>query len=147
MSGGFFWRVLYNCEMTQSFEIPDGISLDALQEHMENAISKEKVEEMEKSATERFFDTSDLTERAIDILDNSTDGLNGQQASVLHKMMLHLLAQRMLEFHSKCGVMQIEDGETMSSIAWLRDAGKFQAVLNILATISCGDDDPTCTVE
>ena len=61
--------------------------------------------------------------------------------------MLHLLAQRMLEFHSKCGVMQIEDGETMSAVAWLRDAGKFQAVLNILATISCGDDDPTCTVE
>ena len=62
-------------------------------------------------------------------------------------MLLHLICQRMLEFHSKCGVMQIEDGETMSSIAWLRDAGKFQAVLNILATISCGDDDPTCTVE
>jgi len=133
--------------MTQSFEIPDGISLDALKAHMESAVSEEELQDTQKNDTERFFDTSDLTERAIDILDKSTDGLDGQQASILHKMMLHLLAERMLEFHSKCGVKLIEEGETMSAVAWLRDAGKFQAVLNILSTISCGDDDPTCTVE
>lgn len=147
MSGGFFWRVLYNCKMTQSFEIPDGISFDALKEHMESAVSEDELQDIQKNDTVRFFETSDLTERAIDIIDNSVDGLSGTQAVLVHKMMLHLIAQRMLEFHSKCGVNLIEDGETMSAIAWLRDAGKFQAVLNILSTISCGEDDPTCTAE
>ena len=144
MSGGFFWRVLNNCEMTQSFEIPDGISFDALKEHMESAVSEEELQLPQKSDTQKFFETSNLTDRAIKILNESADGLDGQQASLLHKMMLHLIAERMLEFHSRVGLMQIEEGENLSAISWLRDAGKFQSVLNILSTISCGDDDPTC---
>ena len=146
MSGGFFWRVLYNCKMTQSFEIPDGISFDALKEYIESAVSEDELKDTQENDTERFFLNSELTERAIDIIDNSIDGLSGSQAILVHKMMLHLLAQRMLEFHSKCGVMQIEDDETIQAISWLRDAGKFQAILNILATISCSEDDPTCSV-
>ena len=30
------------------------------------------------------------------------------------------------------------------TMGWLRDAGKFQAIANILDTVSVGDNDPTC---
>ena len=36
---------------------------------------------------------------------------------------------------------------TSAAIGWARDAGKFQAIANILSTIEVGDDDFTCTVK
>ena len=41
----------------------------------------------------------------------------------------------------------ISEGEARGAIGWARDAGKFQAIANILSTIEVGDDDFTCTVK
>ena len=38
----------------------------------------------------------------------------------------------------------IEEGQTEQAMGWSRDAGKFQAIWNILATISVDHDDFTC---
>ena len=65
----------------------------------------------------------------------------------LHKMMLHIMAMRMVEFHSRVSHQLAEDGEATQALAWGRDGGKFQAVLNIMSTVGCSDDDPTCTVK
>jgi hypothetical protein len=49
----------------------------------------------------------------------------------------------MLNWHNKMAEQMMEDGEFSNAAAWLKDAGKFQAIMNILQTIEIGDDDPT----
>ena len=46
-------------------------------------------------------------------------------------------------WHYNSGLRMAEAEEAEISAAWSRDAGKFQAVGNILSTISCGDGDFT----
>ena len=68
----------------------------------------------------------------------------GKQACLLHKIIFHAIAEQQLEFHSRMGHMLAQEGAHEGAMAWLRDAGKWQAILNIATTISGGDDDPTC---
>ena len=55
------------------------------------------------------------------------------------------IIDRMIGWHTTVAQSSIEHGDTDSAIGWARDAGKFQAIHNILVTISVSDDDPTCT--
>ena len=57
------------------------------------------------------------------------------------------ILDRMVEWHTNVSQSLIEQGETRSAIGWARDAGKFQAALNILSTIQVSDDDLTCLVK
>ena len=57
------------------------------------------------------------------------------------------IVDRMIDWHTSVAKSGIEQGELASAIGWARDAGKFQAIHNILATIQVADDDPTCTVK
>ena len=129
--------------MTQSFNIPDGISTDDLEELLANAVADNST----KPSSELTHDELEmLAAQAIDQISDHDD-LNGSQACLVHKMMLHLIAMRMVEFHSRISHQLAEDGDPCGALAWGRDGGKFQAVLNILNTIGCSEDDPTCTVK
>jgi len=134
-------RVLYNREMTQSFNIPDSISSDDLEELMASAVADNST----KPSVELTHD--ELEELAHKTIEQVADDLNGAQACLVHKMMLHIMAMRMVEFHSRVSHQLFEDGRPAEALAWGRDGGKFQAVLNIMDTVSCSDDDPTCTVK
>ena len=94
---------------------------------------------------------NDRQSRLIDIATNAiqsvTEDLDGAEAAQVHKVILHMLVDHMIEWHSKVSHHLIDDREAMAAIGWARDAGKFQAIANILATIECGDDDFTCTVK
>ena len=57
------------------------------------------------------------------------------------KSMIWHLNDILLAWHTRTGLAEVEDGCPQSVAGWLRDAGKFQAVANILATVSCGPDD------
>jgi hypothetical protein len=46
-----------------------------------------------------------------------------------------------MEWHTAAGMKQIEDGEVQSGMYWLRDAGKFQSMLNVFQTITMGPED------
>lgn len=134
-------RVLYNREMTQSFNIPDSISSDDLEELMASAVADNST----KPSVELTHD--ELEELAHKTIEQVADDLNGAQACLVHKMMLHIMSMRMVEFHSRVSHQLAEDGDATGALAWGRDGGKFQAVLNIISTVSCSDDDPTCTVK
>ena len=87
-----------------------------------------------------------LTKLAAQALDALTDPLDGQDAAQVEKVILHLIATKMVEWHSRVGYRIAEDGDLKSAMGWHRDAGKFQAILNILDTITVGPDDFTCCV-
>ena len=88
-----------------------------------------------------------LVELAQDLLAEGIKDLDGCDAAQLHKIILHILTDHMIEWHSSVSAHAIHDGEHKAAIGWARDAGKFQAIWNILATISVDHDDFTCEVE
>lgn len=123
--------------MTSS--IPDGLSMDDLQSMFESAVSEEEL-----TSSNDCDDTPEFyTERATSLLQSSIEGLDAGQAVMLHKVMLHMMIDNMIEWHSRVGIHLSEDGEAMSAMGWQRDAGKFQAIANILNTIKVRDDDFT----
>ena len=86
-----------------------------------------------------------LIEISENAIQNVVEPLNGEDAAQVHKIILHIIVTHMIEWHSKVSASAFSDGETMAAIGWARDAGKFQAIANILDTIEVGDDDFTCT--
>ena len=134
LTGPFFGCVLYIFQMTSS--IPDGISADDLQAFAENA---------PEDITDKTFDgpyggltkqqVEDACEKLIEQMNELCDHPQ------IAKSMLWHLNDIMLAWHSRTGIAEIEDGRPASVAGWLRDAGKFQAIANILATISCGPQD------
>ena len=90
---------------------------------------------------------SRLIEIAQQAIESCTEDLDGGEAAQVHKLIMHMLVDHMIEWHSKVSHKLIKQGEAMPAIGWARDAGKFQAIANILSTIECGDDDFTCTVK
>ena len=118
--------------MTQSFNIPDSISPEALEEHLQNAIEEDSVE-----LPEDLFDQAEYwIQRASSSSDNPM---------IVHKLMMACIIDRMIQFHERVAERIEEEGDGGSPGAWLKDAGKFQAIMNILQTIECGPDDPMCT--
>ena len=60
----------------------------------------------------------------------------------VHGVMMELIMTNMLRWHMHVAEQMLEQGETECAAAWMRDAGKFQAMFNILETVVFGDNDP-----
>lgn len=115
---------------------PDSFSMADLEALMENAPSEpEVITDPEEQAQERIVSIAE------DALNFATELSAGP---VVHKVMLHMIAQKMMQWHTDIGARMMDDGEYRSAMGWSRDAGKFQAILNILDTISVDNDDFTC---
>lgn len=117
--------------MTQSFNIPDSISPEALQEHFENAVVDEPINDLPE----------DLFDQAEHWVQQASS--NSDNPMIVHKLMIVAIVDRMIQFHERVAE-QIEEEDAGHPSAWLKDAGKFQAIINILQTIDCGPDDPIC---
>ena len=106
------------------------------------------ITDIQPEASEESDERADrLTRLAAQTLDALIDGMDGADACQVEKAILHMIASKMVEWHSRVGNRLAEDGDLRSSMGWLRDAGKFQAVLNILDTISVGPEDFTCALQ
>ena len=62
---------------------------------------------------------------------------------LVHKVMAMMVICRMVDWHKGVAIKQLEDGNQESMGAWMRDAGKFQACMDILTSIAIGPDDFT----
>ena len=62
---------------------------------------------------------------------------------LVHKFMVLEIVAQMIRWHLTMAETQQEEGETSSAGAWMRDGGKFQAIMDILINISIGADDPS----
>ena len=129
--GGFFTFVLYYLYMSTSF--PDGISfgeLDALRDQApkENEVKEEKA----------LFDgktQEQVCEIATALCHEAIEKCNDP---IMHKAMMIEMIENMIRWHTEQGIGQDDD---RSTVCWLRDAGKFQAIANILTSISVGPHD------
>ena len=118
---------------------PDGISFSDLQEFIKDA---PKETEVQKEAESLYGGKT--AEEMIDIVNRHLDEISKEVNHPLsHKLAAMEVINNMINWHTTIADKMIEDGEVGSAIAWARDAGKFQSILNILTTIIIGDDDFT----
>ena len=119
--------------MTQS--IPSGFSMDDLQNMLENA------------QPEPSSQPKEMGEATREEIENLTDRLLSQALAeindpMVHKTMMVNILNNFIRWHCMMAERAIETEQNTETIAcWFKDAGKFQAIANILFTISCGDDD------
>ena len=124
--------------MAQSFNVPDGISMDDLTSHFKDAPNEADIHD--KCTCDHSTDTDellDLAEEQLQLTGRMTD-----DPVALHKIMAVMIISKMIEFHMN--VATKSDMPERSTHSWIRDAGKFQAIQNILTSISCGPNDPYC---
>ena len=127
--------------MTSS--IPNGFSMQELQQMLDTAA---KNPEPSTPEGEGPFGDQGLT---IDQLENLCekvidDSLEECNDPMLHKLIMLTLAMRFGKWHDHVAEQCRNRGEDAAAAAWQRDAGKFQAVMDILCSISIGPDDYTC---
>ena len=115
--------------MTSS--IPNGFSY----EELENMLESAKSESVDPDTCTR----KELYEIANKHLDAATEELKDP---AVHGVMCELIILNMIAWHKQVSIQLFEAGETEAAAAWSRDAGKFQAMANILDTVCFGENDP-----
>ena len=122
--------------------IPNGFSSDDLEALMQQA-SKD-ITDIEPSGEGPYGDQgltqSELEQLTENIIDESLERCNDP---MLHKMIVIVLCYRFATWHRNIGNRYFSEGNTESGGAWMRDAGKFQAMLDILTSVAIGPDDFT----
>ena len=128
--------------MTASSNIPNSISPEELARLAESAVTSDDVTDSEAPLY------GGMTEEAIyELVGNSLEAISKAcDHPVSHKLAAILVVNNMIEWHNRMYSIMLEDGETEAAKGWLRDAGKFQAILNIICTIEIGNDDFTMYV-
>ena len=121
--------------------IPNSFSSDDLQRLLENAPSEDVKPSGDGPHGEQGLTEEEVLQLASDRLD-CTDKCNDP---IVHKVMIHMIVMNMIEWHSKMGAKLVDEGQEGAAMAWFRDAGKWQAVANILDTINVSGDDFTCS--
>ena len=84
-------------------------------------------------SADKFFDVANKH------LDAATDELKDP---AVHGVMMELILNNMIRWHVHVAEKMLEQDETECAAAWMRDAGKFQAMANILDTVCFGENDP-----
>ena len=119
--------------------VPDSFNLDQLSAALENAPSEDDLHTIadndDKELTPEFIES--VAQKALDMATQECPD------PLVHKVMAMMVISRMIEWHKGIAMKQLEEGSEASMGCWMRDAGKFQAVMDILTNISVGPDDFT----
>ena len=133
--------------MTASANIPDGFSMGELELLAQAAAHREEVEAIESDCEcgeEPLFDGKTKDEVKSIVQGLLALSLEECKDPMVHKIMLLDIISNMIDWHTSMGVQEMEEGSEKSMVCWTRDAGKFQAALGIILSISCGTNDWTC---
>ena len=128
--------------MTSS--IPDSMSFDELQNLQTEAAERdaERIEEAIKSTVTQGLYDGKTKDELIEIAEKHVQAaIEECNDPMVHKVMLFSMLENMIRWHTTVGV-DVET-EKRATVCWLRDAGKFQAICNILGSISVGPNDFT----
>ena len=123
--------------MTQS--VPESFNMDQLSELLETAQSEDELH------TAADNSDKELTPEVIEGIAQEALELATEKCPdpLVHKVMAMMIICRMVDWHKGVAIKQLEDGNQESMGAWMRDAGKFQACMDILTSIAIGPDDFT----
>ena len=119
--------------MTSS--IPESFNMDDLKALLADA---PKEEDLNKADTTHDFSEETVSNIADEALEYATDRSHGP---LVHKVMICKIICQMIDWHSKMHSVILEDGEEHSALCWARDAGKFQAIMDIITSINVGPED------
>ena len=117
--------------------IPDGISFADLEKLQEKAVLDNHIEEPEYDGL-TAEEVHALADRGLELISE------GCEHPIAHKVAAMVVLNNMLEWHKRMAEACQEAGEFPAANGWSRDAGKFQACLNILTTVEVGEGDFTC---
>ena len=125
-------------------QAPSSFNMDDLNKLMESAKPEAEAHAELANEQERWSwgtasvdDICDMAERVEAFMEEQLDH------PILAKVLLDRILIRMIGWHSSCGVQESQEGRHKSALMWGRDAGKFQAIANILDTITVCNDDFT----
>ena len=124
--------------MTSS-NIPDSFSMDELSNMLENAPQEDELhasQEEDDKFTEEFMEKA-----ANEGLDLMTDSCKDP---AVHKLAVLKVCHNMIVWHTHVGEAAFAVETLAAAHAWLRDAGKWQSMMDIVSNISLGDNDHWC---
>ena len=98
-------------------------------------------EELRSNLEKREYTQEYIEQVASDALDMASDLVKDP---LVHKVMAMMIVNRMVTWHTMVGETNLKEGSQETGICWLRDAGKFQSIMDTLIQITVGDDDFTC---
>ena len=126
--------------MTSS--IPSGFSPEQLQDLLANA-QVDPDETTHHCIGDRIApDADDYQERITNAAHDALEyALNQINDPMVHKAMLIAICNNFIEFHNNVAEKISNEDDLERAAAWMRDAGKFQAIVNIAATVVCGEND------
>ena len=124
--------------------VPNGFSMDELSEMLETAPNEELLH-----ATVGCNDDKEFTPEYIENVAQEALELASKKCPdpLVHKVMAMVIVHRMMDWHKSVAIRQLKEDNQASMGAWMRDAGKFQAVMDILCSIAIGPNDFTCNHE
>lgn len=121
---------------------PDSFSMSDLKALLDNAPIEDEVHTPQ-------IDPENPTEDQIDqVVSQGLDLMTDQiKDPVVHKVALLRVASNMALWHTKIAEGHFERGCPEGGTAWMRDAGKWQAIMDIAMSITLGDNDAWLTAD
>ena len=120
--------------MTTS-NIPDGVSFQELQNLADSA--KDPQETNVPTFGEQELTRDQILDAVTKIYDDSMEVCNDP---MLHKLLIMKCLSNFIGWHTEVGATELKGDENVA-VHWLRDAGKFQAMMGIITDINVGQDD------
>jgi len=121
--------------------IPNGFSSEELQRLLAEA--RPEPCEDECSCCEPSDSKSVSAEHVFQVAEKYVTGATDElKEPAVHAVMVEMILELAYNWHMTVASKLREAGDTGPADAWLRDAGKFQAIMNIFDTVSWGDNDP-----
>jgi hypothetical protein len=124
--------------MTSS--VPDSFNLDDLSAMLENAPQEEDLHTAAANDDKQEYTPEYIEKVAQETLELATEKCKDP---LVHKVIMMAVCSRMIDWHTQVAMAQFEEGNEKSGICWMRDAGKFQAMMDSLVNIGVGPDDFT----
>ena len=123
--------------------IPNGFSEDQLRQLMINAaIREDENKEAEKVGLFDGFTREEICDNAEASLDAMNDIC---KHAMSHKLVVMQVISNYIDWHISMSERLTEEGKHEIAAGWSRDAGKFQAIMNILQSVGVDPSDFTVT--
>ena len=117
--------------------VPNEISMDELNVLFESA-TQESAIQLAKPDEDGCYSEEQIMDVACDALKQIAEIIPDPAA---HKFAMIKIADNMARWHTAVAQQAYAEGKDDSGEAWLRDAGKFQAIMDIATSIHLGDND------
>jgi hypothetical protein len=117
--------------------VPNEISMNELSDFYESATQESAIELAQPDA-DGVYTEQQIMDVVHDALKQISELIPDP---VSHKYAMLKIADNMALWHTTVGQQALVEDRQASGEAWLRDAGKFQAIMDILMSIHLGDND------